>query len=157
MCQDVCFAGSGKAHLEIQLASDPAAPPSLANEKLFAAARARLPRPWTEPEGAETTWSGTTEKPVLTIAAPNVESFELFPLTSRTTSVEKCAVEKGTSSATLTVDLRYREISPAEPPRVQGVLVVKTVRGQSSFQLNSICNRKLGESRSGQRTSESSR
>jgi hypothetical protein len=38
----------------------------------------------------------------------------------------------------LTVDLAYKEVAPAEPPRLQGVLVVTSDRGKTSYRLDAI-------------------
>jgi thiol:disulfide interchange protein DsbD len=145
VCIEACYPGSGKARLEIPVAT--AESSALANEKLFAAARARLPRPWKELEGAELEWSGSGDRRMLKISVPRAVGLELFPLTSETTSLEGRAVAKDDHSCRLTADLRFREPSPPELPRLKGVLLVRTEKGEGSFQMDSTFDRTLAEPR----------
>ncbi len=139
VCQETCYPGAGKAKLEVQLAGGKSSPESApANEKLFADARARIPRPWKDLEGATLEWSGSGASYALRIEVPKATALELFPLVGRSTRVTGTASAANASACRLTVDLAYKEIAPAEPPRLQGVLVVTNAQGKSSYRLESI-------------------
>ncbi len=138
VCQETCYPGAGKARLELAIAAPGSAEPAPANEKLFAEARARIPKPWTELRGAAVEWSGSGAAYALRIDVPDATALELFPLTSRTTRVTGTASAASSSGCRLTAELAYKEIAPAEPPRLQGVLVVTGAKGKSSYRLNTI-------------------
>ncbi len=149
VCIEACYPGAGKAHLEVPLAAAEAAASALANEKVFAAARARMPRPWKELGSADLEWSGAGERRMLRISVPGATALELFPLASATTSLEGRVVAADDNACRLTADLRFREPEPPEPPRLKGVLWVKTARGESCYDLDSTGTRTAGEPRPG--------
>jgi DsbC/DsbD-like thiol-disulfide interchange protein len=136
VCIEACYRGAGKAHLKVPLAAPEAAASALANEKIFAAARARMPRPWKELESADLEWSGSGERRMLRITVPGATALELFPLASETTSLEGRVVAADEHSCRLTADLHFREPTPPELPRLKGVLVVKNARGESYYQMD---------------------
>ena len=138
VCQETCYPGAGKAKLEVPLAGKGAAEPAAANEKLFADARAKVPRPWKELEGAALEWTGSGASYTLRIDVPKATALELFPILGRSTRVTGTASAANANACRLTVDLAYKEVAPAEPPRLQGVLVVTTARGKSAYRLESI-------------------
>ena len=131
VCQETCHPGSGKAKLSLPVASESAP----ANEKLFAAARGRIPKPWSELESA-VDWTGSGTSQQLRIDVAKATGLELFPLVGRSTEVVGTATAPTPSGWRLTADLAVKEISPAEPTRVQGVLVVKTAQGESAYRLD---------------------
>jgi len=138
VCQETCYPGAGKARLEVQLAAAGSAEPAPANEKLLAEARARIPKPWNELPGATLEWSGSGASLSLKFDVPGATALELFPLTSRTTRVAGTASAAREGACRLTAELAYKEIEPAEPPRLQGVLVVTGAKGKSSYRLDAI-------------------
>lgn len=137
VCTEVCYLGSGKARLELQCSAAGGAAPAPANESLFAAARARLPRPWKELEGAAIEWTGAGERRSLRFSVPGASALELFPARSESTSLAGRAVAADERSCRLTADLRFRPTSPEEHPRLQGVLLVKTARGEVGYEVDS--------------------
>ena len=137
--QETCYPGAGKAKLEVPAAGGQgSSEPAAANEKLFTGARAKIPRPWKDLEGATLEWSGSGASYALRIDVPKATSLELFPLTGRSTHVTGTASAATASACRLTVDLAYKEVAPAEPPRLQGVLVVTNAHGKTSYRLESI-------------------
>ena len=140
VCQETCYPGGGKARLEVPIAgaSRGAPEPAPANEKLFADARARIPHPWKDLEGATLAWSGSGASYALRIEVPKATALELFPITGRSTRVNGTASASSAGMCRLTVDLAYKEVAPAEPPRLQGVLVVTSDRGKTSYRLDAI-------------------
>jgi len=131
-CIEACYPGSGRARLEVPLARGPAGP-SPAHEKVFAAARARLPRPWKELEDAGVSASGSGARRSVRISVPQAETLEFFPSPSEFTTLEARSVTKDDRSCRLTAEIRLREPSPPESARLQGVLVVRKAAGHSSF------------------------
>jgi DsbC/DsbD-like thiol-disulfide interchange protein len=119
VCTEVCYPGSGTARLEVPIGAGAAGAP--ANEKAFADARARLPRPWSELPGASIEWSGSAEDPIALVSVPGATDLELFPLASETTSL----VERTPAQGRLTAKLRFRAASPDDSPRLAGVLRVR--------------------------------
>ncbi|HEV8111920.1 MAG TPA: protein-disulfide reductase DsbD domain-containing protein [Planctomycetota bacterium] len=135
VCIESCFPGSGKAHLELPLAGANASKPAPANEKVFEAARARLPRPWSELE-SEIEWSGSGEHRTLRFSVPRASSLEIFPLTSETTSLVGRTTAKDDRACRLVADLAYRDTTPPGAPRLKGLLVVKTAQGESAYEFD---------------------
>jgi len=139
VCQETCYPGGGKAKLEVPVAGGKGSPePAAANEKLFADARAKIPRPWKDLEGATLEWSGSGASYALRIDVPKATALELFPIPGRSTRVKGTASAANASACRLTIDLAYKEVAPAEPPRLQGVLVVTNAQGKTSYRLESI-------------------
>jgi thiol:disulfide interchange protein DsbD len=139
VCQETCYPGAGKAKLEVPAAGGKGSPESApANEKLFADARTKIPRPWKDLEGATLEWSGSGASTTLRIEVPKATALELFPILGRSTRVTGTASAANATMCRLTVDLAYKEVAPAEPPRLQGVLVVTSAQGKSSYRLESI-------------------
>jgi len=145
-CTEVCFAGSGKARVELPIAAAGAAS-KVANEKVFADARTRLPRPWKELEGATLAWSGSGERRELAISVRGATAIELFPSLTGNAELEGRAVASDAGSARLTADLRIKGSAPPGPPRLVGVLAVKTAQGQASFQLDTTPDRNSDQTR----------
>jgi thiol:disulfide interchange protein DsbD len=137
VCIEACFPGAGKAHLDLPLAAAEAPAPATANDRMFAAARARMPRPWKDLGSADLEWSGSGERRMLRITVPGATSLELFPFASETTSLEGRVIAADERSCRLTADLRFREPAPPAPPRLKGVLVVKSARGEFYYQMDS--------------------
>jgi thiol:disulfide interchange protein DsbD len=138
VCQETCYPGAGKAKLEVPVAGKGSPEPAAANEKLFADARARIPRRWKDLEGAALEWSGSGASYALRIDVPKATALELFPIPGRSTRVSGTASAASANGCRLTVDLAYKEVAPAEPPHLQGVLVVTDARGKSSYRLDTI-------------------
>lgn len=137
VCTEACFLGSGKARIELTAAAPGAATAAPTNAALFAAARARLPRPWKELEGAALEWSGAGEHRTLRFSVPGATALELFPARSEVTSLESRAFAADERAGRLTADLRFRPTSTDEHPRLEGVLLVKTARGEVGYEFDS--------------------
>lgn len=86
VCTDICVPGSGKAALELPVA-DADHPVHAANEKLFADARSRQPKPWSALASASFVWSGDESAPSAAITVMRATSLEFFPYTSDSTNV----------------------------------------------------------------------
>ena len=140
VCTQVCFAGSGKAALEIPVQAG-SAEPRLANEKLFAEARARLPKPWPELPGASIEWRGDEAGPVAAFTVPGASDLELFPLASDTTTLVERSLEKTDAACRLTATLSFRPLASGDAPRLQAVLRVRGRSGESFYRLDSAPNR----------------
>ncbi len=138
VCQETCYPGAGKAHLDVPTVAAGSAEPAAANEKLFADARARIPKPWSELSGATLEWSGSGSAYKLKIDVPDATALELFPLGSRTTRVSGSASAAREGACRLTAELAYKAIEPAEPPRLQGVLVVTHAKGKTAYRLDAV-------------------
>ena len=138
VCQEACYPGAGKARLEIPFAAGTSSAP--ANEKAFAAARARLPRAWKELPEARIEWSGAGEDRTLRITVAKASALELFPLASRTTNLVDRSTEATADRCTLTAHLRHREEETKEGPRLEGVLVVTSAQGTAAYRLDSRPN-----------------
>jgi thiol:disulfide interchange protein DsbD len=137
VCTEACFLGSGKARLELPVVATSAPPPATANGSLFSAARLRVPRPWKELQGAELEWSGAGDRRALRITVPGATDLELFPGKSDTTNLDGRKVAADERACRLTADLRFRPATPDEPPRLKGVLLVKTARGEFGYEMDS--------------------
>ncbi len=132
VCTDICVPGSGKAAVEIAVA---AAAQSV-HADVFAAARARLPRPWSELTRSRVSWSGEQGAPRLTVVVPGAKSLELFPLDVRPLKLVARTVDAGQSGATLKADLEFRPKAPEDAPRLRAVLWVKTDAGEAAYLLD---------------------
>lgn len=132
VCTDLCVPGSGKASVEIAVA-DAEKP---ANEALFAAARAKLPKPWAELAKARTTWSGTEAEPRLTIVVPGAKELEYFPLDVEPVKLASRTVDAGKNGATLRANFEFDRKAPEDVPRIRGVLRVRSESGEASYLLD---------------------
>lgn len=134
VCTDVCVRGSGKATVEIAVA-DTEKP---ANDALFSAARAKLPKPWSELAKARTTWAGTLEEPKLTVVVPGAKSVEYYPLDGGGMELSSRTADAGKNGATLRATFAFERKKPEDEPRVRGVLRVRTEAGESSYLLDHL-------------------
>jgi thiol:disulfide interchange protein DsbD len=137
VCTEACFLGSGKARLELPVVAPAAAAPAAANEPLFRAARARIPRPWKELQGAALEWSGAGDRRALRITVPEATALELFPGRSDTTNLDGRTVAADGHACRLTANVLFRPATPGELPRLKGVLLVKTARGEVGYEMDS--------------------
>jgi thiol:disulfide interchange protein DsbD len=134
VCKEVCVPGAGQAALEIEVAA--ASRP--ANEKLFEAARARVPKPWTELAKARTTWGGTREEPRLTVIVPGATKLDWFPLDVEPVELQSATVDVGKQGATLRATYAFTQREERDEPRVRGVLVVTTAAGTAAYRLDHL-------------------
>lgn len=134
VCTDVCVRGSGKASVEIAVA-DAEKP---ANEAVFTAARAKLPKPWSELAKARTTWAGTPEEPKLTVVVPGAKSVEYYPLDTAVMKLASRTADAGKSGATLKAAFAFERKAPTDEPRIRGVLRVRTEAGEASYLLDHV-------------------
>ena len=123
VCIRECYEGAGAAKLALPAAADAAE--HRANEALFAAARARQPRPMSELAGLETAFAVDAGKPgecTLTCRTPGAEELGFLPHEQRDPAFVSARFEAGA------LVLRYRWRAPANGPRTArfaGVLTVK--------------------------------
>jgi len=136
VCQEICFSGSGRAALTLPTAAA-SAKPAPANEKAFAAARSRLPKPWSELPGATIEWGGTADEPVAVFAVPGASDLELFPLASESTSLTGRSIEREGPVCRLTAALSFQAAPAEDAPRLAGVLRVRTDQGTSYYRFDS--------------------
>jgi thiol:disulfide interchange protein DsbD len=134
VCTDLCVPGSGKGAVEVTVADAD----KTANEAVFAAARARLPKPWTEFSKARTSWSGDETEPKLTLIVPGAQSLDFFPLDVAPVSLEEMSIDAGKSGATLRATFRFKRKSEQDEPRIRGVLRVRTESGEASYALDHL-------------------
>lgn len=132
VCTDLCVPGSGKASVEIAVA-DAEKP---ANDAVFAAARAKLPKPWSELAKARATWSGTEAEPRLTLVVPGAKELEYFPLDVEPVKLASHSVDAGKNGATLRAGFEFERKAPEDVPRIRGVLRVRTESGDASYLLD---------------------
>lgn len=131
VCTELCVPGSGKATVEVAIAEVAKS----ANEAAFAAARARLPKPWAELKGARASWSGTEAEPRLTLVVPGAKSLEYFPLDVEPVKLASRTVDAGKSGATLRANFAFERKEPADQPRIRGVVRVRTEAGETAYLL----------------------
>lgn len=131
VCTDVCVAGSGSVSLSLTV-GDQEKP---ADEALFSAWRAKMPRPWSEMPRAMATWSGEEKAPKLTLVIPGIKAAEFFPYTSPTTQMTGRKLEIGKQGGTLAVDFEFKKKNDGDVPLALGVLWVKTDQGETSYLL----------------------
>lgn len=134
VCTDLCLPGSGKASVEIAIA-DAVKP---ANEKVFATARALLPKPIAELAKARITWAGTEAEPRLTIVVPGAKSLEYFPLDVEPVEMVERTADAGKSGATLRASFEFHRKDPQDEPRIRGVLTVTTDAGVANYALDHL-------------------
>lgn len=150
VCMEACYPGSAEARIEIPIAGAGAQSPP-ANEKLFAGARARLPRPWSELRGASIEWRGDEEGPIAIVAVPGADDLDFFPLASETTDLEERTVERKDAReggvCRLTATLSFRKSATEDAPRLQGVLRVRKEQGESFYRMDSSPNRPAADVR----------
>lgn len=131
VCTDVCVRGNGATGLDVPVADKSA----VANETLFTAARAKLPRPWSEIGRALANVSGAVATPRLNVVVPGATALEFFPYTSTTTQLMERKAEVGKQGASLVLDFAFKPKQEADRPQIRGVLWVKTDQGETSFLL----------------------
>lgn len=131
VCTELCVPGSGKASVEVAV-SDAA---KTANDALYAAARARLPKPWAELKNARASWSGTEAEPRWTLVVPGAKSLEYFPLDVEPVKLASRTVDAGKSGATLRASFAFERKEPTDQPLVRGVLRVRTDAGEAAYLL----------------------
>ena len=136
VCQEVCYPGSGRAELAVPIAAA-SAKPALANEKAFAEARGRLPKPWSELAGAAIEWRGTADEPVAVFTVPGASELEIFPLASDSTFLAGRTLARTGTDCRLTAELRYEPDEAADGPRMAGVLRVRTGSGATDYRFDS--------------------
>jgi DsbC/DsbD-like thiol-disulfide interchange protein len=136
VCMQVCFPGSGEAQLHIPIAAKEAKP-APENDELFAEARAKLPKRWSELAGASVEWQGDEDEPVAVITVPGATDLELFPLASQSTSLLERKIEPGAAACRLTASLSFEPPSQGAAPRLEGVLRVRKEQGESFYRLDS--------------------
>jgi DsbC/DsbD-like thiol-disulfide interchange protein len=135
VCKEICLPGSAKARIEIPLAGSDA-PSAPANEAIFAAARARMPRPWKDLAGAALAWSGDESAPTLTVSVPGHRDLELFPLASESLTLVSREVDASGASGRLTARFRYRPQPPDEAPRLRAVVRVGSGKSETFYDLD---------------------
>jgi len=140
VCTQVCYPGSGEAKLQLPIAAK-VAKPAPANDKLFAEARERLPKPWSELAGASIEWRGDDEEPVVVITVPAATDLELFPLASESTGLLERTIEPSAAACRLTASLSFEPPSPGAAPLLAGVLRVRKEQRESFYRLDSAPNR----------------
>ncbi|MBL8857336.1 MAG: hypothetical protein JNL28_02370 [Planctomycetes bacterium] len=129
VCTDICLAGSGTTTLTLPLA-EKAEP---ANAERFTAARAKLPRPWSELGRVAANWSGDESAPKLHIVVPGATAAEFFPYTSKTTKLTGRKIDIGKQGGTLALEFEFEKKRDGDKPDVRGVLWLKTDKGESSY------------------------
>ncbi|MCY2961967.1 MAG: protein-disulfide reductase DsbD family protein [Planctomycetota bacterium] len=132
VCTEICVPGSGKATVELTVA-DAEKP---ANEAVFRAARANLPKAWSELAKARANWSGTEAEPRLTLVVPGAKSLEYFPLDVEPVKLASRTVDAGKNGATLRATFAFERKAPEDKPRIRGVLRVHTESGDASYLLD---------------------
>jgi DsbC/DsbD-like thiol-disulfide interchange protein len=138
VCIEVCVLGSGKSSLALPIA-DKEKP---AEEKEFAKWRARTPRPWSELARSMVSWSGDEASPVLKLIVPGATGVEFFPCSSPTTSMKARKVDVGKQGSTATMEFEFRRKKPDDKPTARGVVWVKTDKGETSYLLESVFEKK---------------
>ncbi len=134
VCTDLCVPGSGKASVEIAVADAG----KTVNDKVFAAARAQLPKPMAELAKARITWSGTEAEPRLTIVVPGANSVEYFPLDVEPVKLAGRTADAGKSGATLRANFEFERKDPKDEPRIRGVLTVTTDAGVTNYRIDHL-------------------
>lgn len=134
VCTDLCVPGSGKSSVEITVADSNKS----ANEALFTAARARLPKPWSELKQARAGWSGDEAEPRLVLAVSGATEIDFFPLDFRPLSMASRTVDVGKSGATLRANFTFKRKTDKDEPRIRGVLHVRTADGEASYLLDHL-------------------
>jgi DsbC/DsbD-like thiol-disulfide interchange protein len=127
-CADVCIPGNAGARLELAAVSSADAARA-DSARLFDRWAARLPRPWSELEGARASWSGTQDAPRLRVEAPGVEPLELFPYENQRSVLEA----QRSADGALVADYRFRTSESADPLTAAGVLRVRAQDGTEAF------------------------
>jgi len=132
VCTDVCVPGSGKASVEIAVA-DTEKP---ANDALFAAARAKLPKPWSELAKARVSWTGTEAEPRLTLIVPGAKELDYFPLDVEPVELVSRSIDIGKNGGTLRAGFAFERKETTDVPRIRGVLRVRTDLGETAYLLD---------------------
>jgi DsbC/DsbD-like thiol-disulfide interchange protein len=130
-CREVCRRGAARAMTALAAASVdvPSAP---ANEALFAAHAARLPRPWPELDGAEARWQPGDDHLELVLSVAGEVEVEFYPDPASELALVGQLAAPGAGVTTLR--LLYRD-DPA-PARVGGVVRLVSEGQPRFFQLD---------------------
>ncbi|MBL8861623.1 MAG: protein-disulfide reductase DsbD N-terminal domain-containing protein [Planctomycetes bacterium] len=134
VCRELCVPGKGQARLELAVAAQE----QPANAALFAAARARMPKPWSELSKARVSWGGTLLEPRLTLVVPGAKKLEWFPLDVEPVKLVTASVDVGKQGATLRAGYEFDRRAESDEPRIRGVLVVTTEAGVASYRLDHL-------------------
>jgi thiol:disulfide interchange protein DsbD len=136
VCNEICLKGAAKVELELPVAAADAKP-ALAEEKLFAAARARIPRPFGQLTGGGLSWLSRDEHPLLQVVAMNATSMEFFPFATEGTRLMRF---ERSSLATYPDNSKLDLVFVNDPAanQIQGVLLVRTAQGDAWYDLRSV-------------------
>jgi DsbC/DsbD-like thiol-disulfide interchange protein len=128
VCTDYCLPGSGAATLELPVAAGEA---SKANEKLFAEASAKLPRPWKDVlSGARPVVTREGESTKVAIEVPGATKLEYFPYANRSTTLVERTVTRTAKGAR--IELRFEQTNGARDVDWRGVLWIQDEKGSHS-------------------------
>lgn len=137
-CIEVCLPGSKSTALVLPVAAA-GSETQTANDKLFAQARERLPRPYAQLQHATTTWSSVEGRHVFELSVPESSSFEFFPRTSDVVHVDRQRVEHDGTVARLVLDISVTAPEDGgklpEAWHLDGVVRVKRASGDAAFEL----------------------
>ncbi len=134
VCKELCVPGSGTSSVEITVAD----PDKSANEALFTAARARLPKPWSELKQARAGWTGDEAEPRLVLVVSGATGIDFFPLDILPLGMASRTVDVGKSGATLRANFTFKRKTDKDEPRIRGVLHVRTASGEASYLLDHL-------------------
>lgn len=131
VCISRCFDGAGEAALELECAA--AGDPAPANEALFKAARAKLPRKLSELAKLEAKLLGDPQKPgecLLELAVPGALGLEFLPGGQENPAFDSATEKRDGADVSLSVRYRFQE-RPKGKLQVgcPGILSVKTKDG----------------------------
>jgi len=133
VCTDVCFAGSGADDLELDVVA-PGRETRPAKAELFAAAHARMPRPWSAiAASASVTRTGDDAAPVHKLRVARARALEFFPSPSETTTLASRTVKVGEAGGTVELAWSFEPRTPADRPETRGVLHVRTAEGDAWY------------------------
>lgn len=125
VCTEVCFTGSGEATLELPIVAAKSETKYL-HEKLFAATRAREPRPWSELAArASVTSAGDAREPVHKLRIRGAGALEFFPYASDTTVLASRSAKSGTAGSSIELVWRFEPRGEADRAETRGVLEVR--------------------------------
>jgi DsbC/DsbD-like thiol-disulfide interchange protein len=127
VCTEVCFGGSGEASFDLPLSPATAPEAARANQKLFDAARARAPRPWSEiASRASITTAGEARAPVHKVRVRGASELEFFPDESKTTTLASRTAKTGAAGGTIELVWTFEPLKDADRAETRGVLEVRT-------------------------------
>ncbi len=133
VCTDYCLSGSGKASLELPVASATSAKAS-ANEALFRDASAKLPGAWKDVVGDAARLAlapgSDADTFKLTITLPQAEAAEFFPAAKAESKLVRRAVSK--DGAGMRLELEFERVNGTTSDDCRGVLWFKGPKGEAS-------------------------